>query len=97
MHQQIEFGISICMCSPQHISKEANLWQKYEGIIQGVGIKGIGIRSVLERRGWRGKRVEWEKLTGCKMYAQCRCCNCSDRNCECNCCNIVFNYNKLLK
>ena len=51
VHQQMEFGISICMCSPKHISKEANFWKKYEGIIQGVGIKGIGIRSVLERRG----------------------------------------------
>lgn len=63
------------MCSPKHISKEANYWKKNEGLIPGVGVKGVGMRTILERQGWRGKKETWKKLTGCKQYEQCVMCN----------------------
>ena len=57
------YSVNPFACAPQkHISKEANFWKKNEGLIPGVGVKGVGMRTILERQGWRGKKENVEKI-----------------------------------
>ena len=83
---------SICMCSHKHILKEIVFYKKYKHIYPNALKKGYGKRTILELRGWRGKKEAWAKVTGCKKYDTCFDCNANDHMYYDAClrCNYVY-------
>jgi len=66
------------MCTPKHILREIVFYKKYRPIYPDALMKGFGMRTILELRGWRGKKDDWAKVTGCQTYHTCYVCNAHD-------------------